>query len=403
MDRDEIKYSLLEIMEGPKRINNISHTLIFDYLLEAAQDQERFEAFMRVLLRNAWWAYYGICIMASDILPTDTLFEEEKNDLQDIKYRHGSINELSIFNMLLSYFERGLFEFKKHRTYFVRYMAETLSDDEYKFCVGCIYKQYKDKIYPCIKKMYENGHLARQVHHFFSFCMNHAHDEQLRFTPSCLPVRSMKMYWKIGDMIFDGNKPLDKQIKVPIITFIKRSSIPTVNYAGISYPMICEIWVDEKNNPIMVVSTERAFILRSPTFFDDRRFIDLFYSGYKTFICVNGSTVVSVVSEQNGFVKTEIVKYKKIDLIRVPLLILGMRINIAQITLDEAIQEENKPRGRGRPKKEENVEQSQTEEDIKEDVVYTAFVPGNVTVDMFTTDDNTIKLVKFYNTYYVSQ
>ena len=83
MEKDEIKFSLLEIMEGPKRINSISHTLLFDYLLEATQEQDRFEAFMRLLQKNAWWAYYGICIMASDILPTDSLFEEEKDDLQD--------------------------------------------------------------------------------------------------------------------------------------------------------------------------------------------------------------------------------------------------------------------------------------------------------------------------------
>ena len=82
---------------------------------------------MRVLLRNAWWAYYGICIMASDIIPSDTLLADERNNLKDLKYRHGSINELTILNMFISYFDRGLFWEKKHREYFVRYMAETLS------------------------------------------------------------------------------------------------------------------------------------------------------------------------------------------------------------------------------------------------------------------------------------
>ena len=309
MEKDEIKFSLLEIMEGPKRINSISHTLLFDYLLEATQEQDRFEAFMRLLQKNAWWAYYGICIMASDILPTDSLFEEEKDDLQDIKYRHGSVNELTIFNMLMSYFERGLFYEKKHRTYFVRYIAETLSADEYDFCIGCIYKRYGNKILPNIKKMFENGHLARQVWQLFSFCMNHRHDKELHFTPSCVPVKSMKMYWKIGDMIFDGHKPLDKQQSMPIINFIKKTSMPARNFAGIQYPLICELWVEDVL-PFMVVTTANAFVLKRPEYFDDKRFIELFYSGYKDFVCTNKANVISIISEENGFVTIEDVKAK---------------------------------------------------------------------------------------------
>lgn len=382
MEKDEIKFSLLEIMEGPKRINSISHTLLFDYLLEAAQEQDRFEAFMKVLLKNAWWAYYGICIMASDILPTDTLFEAEKNDLQDIKYRHGSVNEYTIFNMLLSYFERGLFEHKKHRTYFVRYMAETLSADEYDFCVGCIYKRYGNEILPRIKKMYENGRLARQVWQFFSFCMNHRHDKVLHFTPLCVPVKQMKMYWKIGDMIFDGKTPLDKQKSMPIINFIKKTSTPTQNYAGIQYPLICELWVEDVL-PFMVITTAKAFVLKRPEYFNDRRFIELFYSGYKNFVCVNKSTVISIISEENGFVHTEEVKAKEVKSVKIPLLILGMDVNVLLISVEdeEPVVEEIE----GTKKKKKTFRE------------ITAFAP----VDYNVKNGDTIKLAKFYDTYYV--
>jgi len=328
MEKDEIKYSLLEIMEGPKRINSVSHTLVFDYLLEAAQEQDRFEAFMRVLLRNAWWAYYGICIMASDIIPSDTLLAEERNSLTDLKYRHGSINELTILNMFISYFERGLFAEKKHRTYFVRYIAETLSKDEYEFVLACVYKKHADKVLPMLKKMYENGHLAKEVHHFFSFAMNHEHDRKLEFTKTCLPVKKLKMYWKIGEMFFDGKKILDRRKSDIILDFIKKTSQPSVNFAGISYPLICEVWV-EGDLPVMIVTTERAFILKRPEIFDDKRFIELFNAGYKNFLCVRGSRVVSYICEENGFLKFHNVTVKKFKNVRLPLLILGMDVNIA--------------------------------------------------------------------------
>ena len=327
MEKDEIKYSLLEIMEGPKRINSISHTLVFDYLLEAAQEQDRFEAFMRVLLRNAWWAYYGICIMASDIIPSDTLLADEKNNLKDLKYRHGSINELTILNMFISYFDRGLFWEKKHREYFVRYMAETLSADEYEFAVSCVFKKYAKEIFPMLKKMYENGHLAREVHSLFSFAMNHRHDKKLEFTKTCLPVKKMKMYWKVGEMFFDKKKPLDKKKAGIILDFIKKTSQPSVNFAGIDYPSICEVWVED-DLPVMIVSTERAFILKRPTLFDDKKFIGLFNAGYKNFLCVKGSTVVSYICEENGFLKFRKFKAAKAKHVRMPLLILGMNVNV---------------------------------------------------------------------------
>ena len=330
MEKDEIKYSLLEIMEGPKRINSISHALVFDYLLEASQEQDRFEAFMRVLLRNAWWAYYGICIMASDIIPSDTLLAEERDNLKDLKYRHGSINELTILNMFISYFERGLFAEKKHREYFVRYMAETLSADEYEFAIACIYKKYASEIFPKLKKMYENGHLAREVHMLFSFAMNHQHDKELKFTKTCLPVKKLKMYWKIGEMFFDRKKPLDRKKAGLILDFVKKTSQPSLNFSGIDYPFICEIWTED-DKPIMVVTTEKAFILKRPEVFDDKRFIELFNAGYKNFLCVQGSRVVSYICEENGFLKFRKVKCAKAKHIQLPLIILGMSVNVVVI------------------------------------------------------------------------
>ena len=388
MEKDEIKFSLLEIMEGPKRINSISHTLIFDYLLEAAKNQERFEAFMRVLLRNAWWAYFGICLMASDILPTDTLFDAEKDDLQDIKYRHGSVNELTIFNMMLSYFERGLFDQKKHRSYFVRYMAETLSSDEYDFCIGCVYKRYGKEILPNIKAMYEHGRLSKQVWQFFSFCMDHRHDKQLYFTPSCVPVKQMIRYWKIGDLIFtEDKKLLDKQKSVPIINFIKKTSLPTRNYAGIQYPLICELWVEDVL-PFMVVTTDNAFVLKRPEMFDDRRFIELFYSGYKDFVCVNKSTVISVISEENGFVTTETVKPKSIKCVRMPLLILGISVNIVIITVEDEVATSN-----------DETDETKKKKKITTTREITAFAP----VAFNPNEKSEVNLAKFNNTYYVCQ
>ena len=274
-NKNDIDYTLLEIIEGPKRLNNLPHVRLFDYLLEATENQDRFEGLLKALEYNAYWAYLGIMIMASDMIPIPKLFEEEFKENITSSYTRGSTNEYGIFNMLISYFERGILSEKKHRVYFTRYMRESLSDDEFKFCETCLKQVYKEEIYPLIKKMYENNKLNKKVYDFFSFTMNHKFDKVDKFTNICLPVNTYKKYIKVGNTIFYNNELLNKKESVPILEFIRVTSLPGRAQIYINYPFVCELYVeDNATEPFMIVTTERAFLTKQPIKFNDIKFIE---------------------------------------------------------------------------------------------------------------------------------
>lgn len=372
MAKNDIDYTLLEIIEGPKRINNITHEKLFDYLLEATESQDRFETFLQALEGSAWWAYLGFMLMASDMMPISKLFEEEFNkELTEVKHLRGSTNEHAVFNMLMSYFERGILTEQKHRTYIIRYMAETLSQDEYDFCATCLKQKYQKEIFPFIQKMYENGKLNVRVHEFFSFAMCHTFDKVDRFTTICLPVNSYKKYVKVGQTLFDTDGSLlDRRIAAPLLEFVRLTSLPGRHKQFIEYPMICEMYVEDgTTEPFMLVTTQKGFLTRTPISFDDTKFIELFYRGYENFICSNGQSVVSFISKDNGFVTTEEIKCKSIKRLKMPLLILGVGIDFLLCKLEDGSE-------------------------------ITVFLPASLTNETFKNGD-TIEVAKYSSTYYL--
>ena len=336
MAKNDIDYTLLEIIEGPKRINNITHEKLFDYLLEATESQDRFETFLQALEGNAWWAYLGFMLMSSDMIPVAELFKDEFKELQGVKYQRGSTNEHATFNMIMSYFERGILTEQKHRTYIIRYMGETLAEDEYEFCATCLKQKYKKEVFPFIKQMYENGKLNSRVHEFFSFAMNHSFDKEDRFTNSCLPVKNYKVYKKVGNVFFDGDVLLDRRLATPLLEFARITSLPGRAKQFIEYPMVCEFYVEDgATEPFMIVTTQKGFLTKQPIPFDDIKFIELFYQGYENFVCGVDGNVVSFISKKNGFVSTEEVKCKSIKRLRMPLLILGVGIDFLLCKLED--------------------------------------------------------------------
>jgi hypothetical protein len=370
MAKNDIDYTLLEIIEGPKRINNITHEKLFDYLLEATESQDRFETFLQALEGNAWWAYLGFMLMSSDMIPVAELFKDEFKELQGVKYQRGSTSEHATFNMIMSYFERGILTEQKHRTYIIRYMGETLAEDEYEFCATCLKQKYKKEVFPFIKQMYENGKLNSRVHEFFSFAMNHSFDKEDRFTNSCLPVKNYKIYTKVGGVFFDGDKLLEKRNSTSLQEFVRVTSLPGRAKQYIEYPMVCEFYVEDgATEPFMIVTTKKGFLTRQPIPFDDIKFIELFYRGYENFVCALNGDVVSFISKKNGFVSTEEIKCKSIKKLRMPLLILGVGIDFLLCKLEDGNE-------------------------------ITVFLPASLLNETFKSGD-TLEIAKYSSTYYL--
>ena len=304
------------------------------------------------------------------MIPVSELFKDEFKELQGVKYQRGSTNEYAMFNMLMTYFERGILTEQKHRIYILRYMGETLADDEYEFCATCLKQKYRKEVFPFIKKMYENGKLNSRVHEFFSFAMNHSFDMEDRFTNSCFPVKDYKVYTKVGNTFFDGDMLLDKRIATPLLEFARVTSLPGRTKQFIEYPMVCEFYVENGDTePFMVVTTQKGFLTKQPIPFDDIKFIELFYRGYENFVCAVNGNVVSFISKKNGFVSTEEVKCKSVKRLRMPLLILGVGIDFLLCKLEDGNE-------------------------------ITVFLPANLLNESFKNGD-VLEVAKYSSTYYL--
>lgn len=331
MSRD-VDYTLLEIIEGPKRINSIKHENLFDYLIQSTETQERFESFMGVLEQQVPWAYLGIGIMASDMFPISKLLESElAEEIVDVRYNHGSVNEFTIFKMILNYCDRGFFGEEKHRKYVVRYMAETLAADEYAFVIGCIKQTYKREIFERMKVMCERGKMGNLIKPFFSFAINRAPFKTDTFTKFGIPVKKYSIVKKVGACLFnDKDEVLAKDVSDKILMTVQKPNAKPI------LPRVCELYIEEGNvKPFMCAAVEGVIALREPMEFSDDIIVDLIYKGCSDFFCTNGANVVSIISADAGTLERVIYKCKAIKKISLPLVFINLPVNILAFKDDE--------------------------------------------------------------------
>lgn len=213
---NEIIYSFVEILEQPQRVRNIkSKSKIFDYLLEASQTQERFEQFMESLDEYASWASLGIAIMASDMLPTAKIFESELSENFTLPRTPGSFDERNALNKLLSYCGRGLFSQKKHRDQFMRYLVNSLSQEEFNFIVTCLKQTYKNEVYNNFKLMFEHDKMKKNLMDFFSFAIDRSSEKSTEFTNKCFALKSpIRKIVKVGLTMFEMEIFFQKEMRM---------------------------------------------------------------------------------------------------------------------------------------------------------------------------------------------
>lgn len=305
----EFEYTLAEIIEGPKRINSIPCDKLLDFVLESTETQDRFEALMDGLCNNAIWSIFGLGIMASDMINFNKIFEEELTEVAEVKYHRGGINLFSVFKLVMSYFDKQLIYEKKHRQYLVRYMAETLADDEHRFAIACISQKYKKELFECFKKMFEHhGNLPSIIRELFSFTIDHSSEKSSEFTPFSLPISSYTVYKKIGNMLYTlDDVCVEKRTAQSIIKVLGKAQIPSV----------CELYCTD-DIPFMIMSCKSSVLLRKPKPFDDYEFIKMFYDGCNGFVCTNEKGIVVSFITTNNFIEEETFTCKTVKKVQMP-------------------------------------------------------------------------------------
>lgn len=299
---NEIIYSFVEILEQPQRVRNIkSKSKIFDYLLEASQTQERFEQFMESLDEYASWASLGIAIMASDMLPTAKIFESELAENFTLPRTPGSFDERNALNKLLSYCGRGLFSQKKHRDQFMRYLVNSLPQEEFNFIVTCLKQTYKNEVYNNFKLMFEHDKMKKNFMDFFSFAIDRSSEKSTEFTNKCFALKSpIRKIVKVGLTMFENGDILSER---DADAFAEQISYPN----RVELPNVCELYLNADNKIFMAMSHDGAVLIKEPEQMNIMKVIDMIYNGHDTFINFDeNNKIVSYITKAHGIEELEL-------------------------------------------------------------------------------------------------
>lgn len=301
---NEIEYSLLELIENPKRINNINHCKLFDYLLQAKESQDRFESYILALYKSHFFAALGFALMSSDIVPLKNIFKD-KFQQEDSNKKNNGGTELAIFQQLITYFERKYILSQRNIGNFCSHAYESLSYDEYLFIKTIFNQKYKDDVYGCFKTMYENGKLPKTLAEWFSFSMDRTPLKTNKYSAKFYSVKNSEKYFKVKNVLIDMNGQLvNENETVKILNYIRRVSCPNV----------CELYLQDKK-PYMIVSTDRSLFV--DTFKEPLDFIKAIYEGNTNLLFIDGTTVVSIANLENKFFTKKKINCKSINMVTI--------------------------------------------------------------------------------------
>ena len=127
-----MNYSLLEVIENHKRLNNFPTNQVFDFLEEAAEhSSERFRAYMTMLQTHHHGLFHGIIFASSDILPLNTIFG--KHNWGEVKYKHGSSSIVAAMKTIEQLFKIDLNKISEFAEWAEASFRNSLSQGDYLF------------------------------------------------------------------------------------------------------------------------------------------------------------------------------------------------------------------------------------------------------------------------------
>ena len=232
---------------------------------------------------------------------------------------------MSAFTKMLGFFGQGLYYDENSRVDFVlRYVMESLAEDEIKFFLDCVVQRDKEELYQAFKRIYDAGQLDKNVREFFSFCFDHTTESSDNVSEYGYVVKRWKKYVRIGSMYFDNGNMVDKRNADTWNRAIKR-------FIGI--PDICEVYVDkDKDIPFVIFTVDNAInLIDKVEAIDDFWIVRELFDNVSMIVMVSGGNVrdvVSISSTETGTLRNVSVKCKGIRIFDIPLAILGKSISI---------------------------------------------------------------------------
>lgn len=262
----DMKYSLVEILEAPKRLRSLSPLAVLAYAQDAANhSKERFISYIRIISNYQQWCITSLMLATTDIFPLKTIF---KDDIKLHDYQQGSLSLNQTFNEFIENLSRGRFNIEDNRVKWLKKMEANLSKDDLELLSLVINQKGFDAIRNKFKELYNEGLLDTSLSQWFSFAYTDKGIEKRKgndISSKYIALKSFKRIFRIFDMYFiqcNNNKYTTYKPQKDIA----RISSQCMKYVknGESLPHVSVLYLDEEDYPILQATPTEFYALAKP-------------------------------------------------------------------------------------------------------------------------------------------
>lgn len=330
-----MEYTLLELIDNPKRIGNIKHDRIFDYVLESLENFDRFEVFIKILEKGYSGLYNGFVLSASDLYPLDKIFSMplENPSIKPRNMNDGS-NENALWNKIQNSYIHGTINNLSVKEEIINYMSTYFFEDVYRFCKDVLQKREHEKLYNAFEKLYKSGKLKNtDTLKYFSFSYNHKYHnmDNNSLSKVCIPIKNVEKLLCIGSVLYNKNMEDVTEKYKNVITVMKNSQRDfTSNGTGkrLNFDYITFVYTSEFI-PFMYQNLFEYYLPLAIKVYplSDNDFANYMISGADMILMIGqGNKIIGIVSEDTGVLEKKIINSNKIKYFRLDSL-FGTHVN----------------------------------------------------------------------------
>ena len=332
-----MNFSLLEVIEGPKRLNSMAPTVIFDYANEAADIPERFYGLITGLKNHHPWAYLSLTLFASDVFPFKKFFALATKKVKMHEYKHGSMTLTQFYSNLVNLLRTGNLHKEERRETFILKAAENLTCDDLQVILTVLAQKNNKKIYDAFKRMHEDGYMESAIMPYFTF--TYKDEVKIKETGNDIQslyvsIKNIKRHFKCFDFIFDasGNECPELLDSLSVMQLALNHVRP-----GTQAPDICAVYFEDEKYPVLCSTPDEFFTLKRPKSVQSNTLPADLTDGASYLVEVDESfNVVSFTCYENKLLSTKKVTVDSYDIVTFPYLNTVVRVLILKVK-DETI------------------------------------------------------------------
>ena len=326
MDKD-MKYSLLEILENPKRLNSLSPLAVYEYARIAAEgkSEERFYSYIKIISKFQTWCITGLMFACSDIFPLKILFKEGIENAKLHEYQQGSLSLNQVFQQFVENLQKGRFNIESNRTNFVKKMEANLAKDDLRVFIDTLSQAGFTNIQNKFKSLYERGLLDDSLAQWFSFAykdLGFVKKKGTDITGPYIATNTLKRLYRVYDFYFEETKAGLQEYSPK--KDLLRTIIQCMRYVRPqeNIPDTGVLYVDENDIPLLQSTPSDFYSLVKPKDARVSNSIPEYIADGAKYIIGLGTQykVETVCSFENGMLSKETVKVDHVKPISFPYL-----------------------------------------------------------------------------------